>query len=209
VGTLGSVTSIQQTATVGAGVTYASSAAASTSTVIGVKFAEGGSNSLGPISAFYTDVIKLSISNLTNARYWIGLGDWTNSGGTGNNGLTVLNSTAYASNSPNKNTIGFRYSAGTDTYWQAVICTAGGSQTTTSTNVLPDTNIHLFQISPNSTGTAFTFYIDNNSVATISTNIPPTGNGGNSVMTFFWSGDNENTATSVAANFYWMQVAMK
>lgn len=200
---------IQATATVGPGETYTGAATASTLTLIGVKTGENGNNSIGPISAFYRFTTKLSIGSTTNVRYWIGLGCWTGSGGTGNNGAEIFGTNAYATNSPNKNTIAFRYAAGTDTHWQAVVDTAGGSQTTVDTGITPDTSIHLFELIPNAAGSSIAFFIDGVSVATISTNIPPVGNGGNSVMTLFFTGDNENTNNSVAANFYSMQMSLK
>jgi hypothetical protein len=197
------------TATLGPGETYSGTGTASLNTLIGVKTGENGNNSMGPITAFYRYSVRLSLGETTNSRFWIGLGDWTSSGGTGNNGTAIFGTTAYAADSPNKSTIGFRYSSGTDTNWQAVVATAGGSQTTVDTGVAADTAVHLFEIAPNAAGTSLFFLIDRTVVATISTNIPPVGNGGNSVMTLFWTGDNKNTNNAISATFYSMQMSLK
>ena len=183
---------------------YNANPVASVNTLIGVKTGENGNNSLGPVVAFYRYSLRLAIGQTTNSRFWIGLGDYTSSGGIGNNGAAIFGTTGYAADSPNKSTIGFRYSAGTDTNWQAVVCTANGgsgAQTTVNTGVPADTNSHLFEFAPNAAGTSITFFIDHASVATISTNIPPVGNGGNSVMTMFWVGDNKNTNNAMNATF--------
>lgn len=206
---LGSHTSIIATATDGTGDQYASSALASTSTVIGLITGQSGNNSVTGMLAFYRWTLKIKIGNLTNVRYWMGLGCW-NSTGAGNNGVGILGTTAYAADTPNKTTLGFRFSAGTDTHWQAVAAVAGGSQTTVDTGVTPDTtNIHIYEMTTNPAGTSVFYFIDNILVATITTNLPNPASGGDSWGDMFWTGDNKNSATSVSAIQYYMQLSHK
>ena len=175
------------TATSGPGETYLANASASLNTVIGLALGSNGNNSIGPILAFYRVSIKFKPGQSTNSRYWLGLGCFNNSSSLGHNSQAILGTTAYAANSPNKTTIGFRYSAGADTNWQAVVCSAGSGQTTVDTGVAIDTtNPHIFDFAPNFTGTAINFLIDYQLKVTISTNIPPQ-NGGDSQMSLFWS----------------------
>jgi len=208
----GSHTSINPTATLGVGDQYSASASASTSTVIGETAGSNGSNSVEGMLAFYRFSNRIKIGNSTSVRYWMGLGCY-NSSGTGGNTLGILGTTAYASDTPNKTTLGFRYSATTDAYWQAVAIVAGsssGSQTTVSTGVAPDTvNPHLFEMAPNSTGTAINYLIDNVLVATITTNLPNPANGADTWGNVFWTGDNKNTATAISAIDYLMTISYK
>jgi hypothetical protein len=94
--------------------------------------------------------------------------------------------------------VGFRYSGGTDSFWQAVT-NDGTSQTTVATTVAIDTNPHTFEIVW--TGSSYIFIIDRVVVATISTTIPAANLTG-AVM--FWTGDNKNTNTAVSGTFYHM-----
>src|SRR5437899_168192 len=150
----GTASDVNPTATTGFGTRYTSLSSASTNTVIGVRTGENGNQSQQGMLAFYRWTLTISFNTTTNARYWMGLGCWRGSGGLGNNGLGVLNSAGYASDTPNKTTLGFRFSAGTDTHWQAVSAVAGGSQTTTATGITPDTGIHTYEMTTNTTGTA-------------------------------------------------------
>jgi hypothetical protein len=192
--------------------TLTSAATASTSTVIGVDAFESGSNSVLPILAFYQFSEIFSIANLTNARYWAGLANWNNGSGTGQNSVQIIGTTAYANDLPNKTTLGFRYSAGTDTHWQAVSLVANNSgvlSTVVDTGVTPDTNTHLFQMATNVTGTSVTYYIDGVSVATILTNLPNPASTYDALASPFLTGDNKNTATSVSATFYQAWLSLK
>jgi hypothetical protein len=205
--------SVNPTATLAAGNTIASSASASTNTVIGADYCLNGSVSLLGITAFYRWSYRASIGSTTNARYWHGLATY-NSTGIGNNSANIVGSTAYANDTPNKTTIGFRYSSGTDTHWQAVVITAGsssGAQTTVDTGITPDTNVHLFEFTTNSTGTGICFFIDSALVTSpcITTNIPVASGGGNSWGSLFFTGDNKNTANAVSETFYSMQISLK
>lgn len=207
----GSQSTINATATLGAGDHVSAAASASTSTVIGTAYGSNGSVSLTGITAFYRWSCRFSLGSTVNARYWIGLA-CLNSGGTGNNGAAIVGTTAYAQDTPNKTTIGFRYSDGTDSTWQAVVISASSSaglQTTVDTGVAPDTHIHLFEMATNITGTEILFLIDGVVVATISTNIPNPSAGGNSLGSLFFTGDNKNTNTAISLVFYSMQMSLK
>ena len=206
---LGNLSNVAPTGSLGAGITVTSSSgAASTATIIGMNFCLNGGVSLLGMEAFSHWAYRASIGNTANVRYWHGLACY-NSSGAGGNTLQITNSTAYANDTPNKSTIGFRYSAGTDSHWQAVAITAGGSQTTVDTGISPDTNVHLFEMTTNTAGTAVSFLIDSALVATISTNLPPPANTANSWGSLFFTGDNKNTATQISSTFYSMQMVPK
>lgn len=198
-----------------AGFQYFSNATASVNTVIGVKTGENGNNSVGGVLSWSRFSIKLAIAGtLVSVRYWMGLGCVNNTSTLGHNNQGVLGTTAYAADNPNKTTIGFRYSSGTDTHWQAVVCTAngtGGAQTTVDTGVAPDNLSHVFEMATNSDGTLINFLIDHVLVATITTNIPPTvtSNVSDALVSMFWCGDNKNTNTQCNAIFYNMILIIK
>lgn len=202
------VNTVNPTATAQAGLSVGQTAGASTSTVIGANFGENGSTSTIGMQAFYRWTFKAAMGNTSNVRYWFGLGCHT-AGGAGNNGQAIVGTTAYASDTPNKSTLGFRFSAGVDTHWQAVAITAGGSQTTVDTGIPPDTSPHFFSMTTNSTGSSIAYYIDGALVATISTNLPPAANGANSWGDLFFTGDNKNTPTAISLTFYRMEISLK
>lgn len=187
----------------GWGQKFTSPTTANTVTVIGSWYGTNGNNSLYPILAFYRYTCIGAIGQLTNARFWIGLICF-NVGSSIGNSASPANSTAYANDLPNKTTLGFRYSAGTDTTWKAVSIQAGGGSTVVDTGVTPDLNIHSFEMAPNSTGTSVNFLIDGIIVAVISTNLPITGlaNPADSLCSPMWCGDNKNTANAVSFTWY-------
>lgn len=197
------------TATAQAGLSIGQTAGASLNTVIAANFGENGSTSTIGMEAFYRWSFKAALGGLTNARYWFGLGCHTG-GGTGNNGAAFAGTTAYASDTPNKSTVGFLYSAGVVSGdFQAEAVTAGGSQTAVDTHVVADTNPHLFEMTTNSTGSSILYWIDGINVATISTNLPPPANTFNSWGDLFFTGDNKNTSTAISLTFYSMQISLK
>jgi hypothetical protein len=153
----------------------------------------------------------MSFSPVANTRYWFGLTTFNVGSSLGSNATAILNTTKYFTDTPTSNTIGFRYSAGTDTHWQAVAITAGGSSTLVDTGITPDTSPHLFGVAMNVDSTALIFLIDNAVVANISTNIPPTGtaNPSDSYASIFTSGDNKNTATACAFTIYGIHLALR
>ena len=207
----GSVAGVNPTATLQSADVISATASASTNTVIALSYGQNGSVSLTGMEAFYRWSFRFSIGGSTNVRYWMGLGCWNNAG-TGNNSVLIGGTTAYVADSPNKSTVGFRFSAGTDTHWQAVANTAtggGGTQTVVDTGITPDTSVHLFEMAPNAAGTSMNYLIDGVVVATISTNLPPPANGGNSWGDLFFTGDNKNTNTAISLTFYSMQLSLK
>lgn len=182
---------------------------ASLNTVIGANFGENGSTSTIGMQAFYRWSFKAALGGLTTSRYWFGLACHTG-GGTGNNGAVIVGTTAYASDTPNKSTEGFLYSAGqAGGDFQAVAVTAGGSQTNVDTHVVADTSPHLFEMTTNSTGTSILYWIDGTNVATISTNLPPPANNANSWGDLFFTGDNKNSTAAISLIFYSMQISLK
>jgi hypothetical protein len=181
---------------------------ASTSTIVGLRCCESGSVSTYGIMDFYRVSVSMSFTNVTGCRYWLGLGNY-NSTGAGNNSVLILGSTAYASDSPNKTTIGFFESPGTFPHWQAVSDVAGGAQTTVDTGVAVDTNRHLWEIASNANGTVLTYFIDHVIVATISTNIPNPASQGDALGEMFWTGDNKNATNSCSGTTYWFLWSMR
>jgi hypothetical protein len=199
------------TATRRAGVTYFITPGASTSTVVGMDCGQNGNNSIFPILAWYRFSALFSISSTTNTRYWIGLATWNIGSGTGTNSINILNSTKFATDTPNSNAIAFRYSAGTDTTFKAVTCVAGGSCTVVDSLVTADTNPHLFEETSGAAGTAICYFIDHVQVTSpcITTNIPSALGSSDGLADIFWTGDNKNTVTTPSATFYMMQLSMK
>lgn len=187
----------------GGGVSIASSSTASTNTVIGVRASGGGNFGNWGIGHFYAWANRWAAGGTTNVRYWQGVTVFNSAlGGTG--GVDVLGTTSLATDTPLRGTVGFRYSSGVDTTWQAVAETTAGGQTLVNTGIAIDTNPHTFAIT--TTGLAATYYIDGAQVATISTNMPDPTLGNNSAAYIFWTGDNKNTANSVSGTLYWMSI---
>lgn len=208
---LGASSDQAPTATSQSGKLATAAATASLNTVIGYFAGNNGNVSLLGMLAFYRFSTKFAAGGTTNVRYWMGWGCYNNSG-TGGNTATITGTTAYATDTPNKTTIGFRYSAGTDTHWQAVTVVAGasvGSQTTVDTGITPDTNPHLFEMTTNAAGSAVNFFIDSALVATITTNLPNPATNGNAWGDPFFTGDNKNTNNAISATFYYTQIALK
>jgi hypothetical protein len=118
--------------------------------------------------------MKGGIFGLTSARYWVGFSDSAIA-----NTPTVMNS-----DTPAANVVGFRWSSGVDTHFQAICQTGNTHQTVVDTGITPVSGVpHTFEIVPTSNGTVIQFYIDLNLVATISTNVPTTSTGMYSLFT--------------------------
>ncbi len=103
------------------------------------------------------------ITSLTDIRMFIMLSD-------------TVGQTVPASDTPSSSKFaGFRYSSTAgDTNFQC--CTSDGStQTTVDSGVAADLNSHLFAIEFDDAGPNVKFYIDGTLVATITTNLPPSG----------------------------------
>jgi hypothetical protein len=189
----------------------------STNTTIGMSTGQNSNYGTIPFGSWYRWTHRFAANQSVNVRYWMGVGCYCN-GGTGNDGTVILSSAAYATDTPNKSTIGFRYSAGTDTTWQAVCITSGvsaGTQTTVNTGIPIDTNVHTFETLPvvSAAGvlSSINFAIDRVIVASIATNIPSglyTGTCGCFGMPF-WTGDNKNTANSISGTYYYMMLSLR
>jgi hypothetical protein len=171
-------------------------ATASTSTVLG--FTEGANPNFGGygFGAFYRWSLRYALGVTTNARFWLGITAYNTSGG-GTEGQDPKASASFATNTPNRSTIAFRYSAGTDTTWKATTQVTGGSQTVVDTTVAVDTNPHNFEFTYD--GTTVRFYIDTVLRASITTNIPAAN--ANPFMQIAVV-DNQNTNNAVSATIY-------
>jgi hypothetical protein len=197
------------TATRRGGRTFFITPGASTSTVEGMTCGQNGNNSLFPILAWYRYSILFALGSTTNSRYWMGLGTWNNGSGAGTNATVILNTTKFATDTPNSNTIAFRFSSTTDTTFKAVTCVAGGSCTVTDTGVTADTSVHLFEMAMNGNGTSINYLIDGAVKATITTNIPTAAGSADGLADIFWTADNKNTVTSPNATIYSIQFSLK
>jgi len=200
---LGSAAGVLATATESGAVTLSSSASASASTVIGLYEGTGSTFGVWTFGSFYRWSHHWAAGNIANARYWMGVTRYDTSGSGGETSVPT-NNTTFATNSPNRSTLGFRYSAGTDSAWQCTSQVTGGSQTAVSTGVAIDTNPHTFEITYD--GTNERCFIDGTLVATVSTNTPA---GSVHSVLQFWTGDNENTANVVSGTEYWMALSLK
>lgn len=139
-------------------------------------------------------VLKVSTINVrtdsnTSVRYWLG----------GMSGNVALYKTELDTDTPAISFVGFRFSTNAgDTAYQCVACTSG-SQTTVSSGVAYDGTLnHTFQIVPS--GAAVKYYIDGTLVGTISTNLPATTVGMNTVA--YW----DNLITSAAPTMTFVSI---
>jgi hypothetical protein len=181
-----------------------------------VSWEGGGNYGDFPFGSWYRWTNRFAANQTTNARYWMGMGSVCN-GGVGQNGTAILTSTAYATDTPNKSTVGFWYSAGTTADWQAAAITAGssvGTQTNVDTHVAIDTNPHTFETVPVISGgslSGYNYFIDHALVATITTSLPSGIYGGtcDPFAETFWTGDNKNTANAVSGTFYYMALSLR
>jgi hypothetical protein len=119
------------------------------------------------------------LGQTANCRSWLGFSDGATSGDT----------STFAADTPNKNVVGFRYSAGSAN-WQCVTSTDSSHVTTTDSGIAADTSYHLFDITYDLTSVRF--YIDGALVATHTTNIPAS----TTDLRQFVSVDNKNTANN-------------
>jgi hypothetical protein len=201
----GNIANVFASATDGAGQTFSAAATASTSTVIGEDAGEGANYTQFGFGSFYRWSNRFAAGNTTNVRYWMGLTNY-NTALTGCAAQSVRGNTCFAADYPSTFSIAFRFSAGTDTHWQAVTQTQT-AQTVVDTGVAIDTNSHLFEFT--NSGSAVNYFIDGTLVATITTNIPSSVGSAGYTPAMFWVGDNKNTATAISANEYWMTMTLK
>lgn len=154
------------------------------------SIAEGTGSTLPQLSLFRCKA-RLD-QTTTGTRAWIGLLDTQHA-------AAIQNPGSMASNLPNFNYVAFRFSAGTDTHWQAICATGSGAVTAVNTGIAPDTsNAQQFEITYD--GTNVNFYINGSLVASISTNVP-----GNTVILHeVCTIDNQNTNNAVSLSFAYM-----
>jgi hypothetical protein len=206
----GSLTPTACTATDNPAFTYSVVATPSTSTVIGNYMGGAGNNGCFGFQAMYRWTLRFAAGNTANVRYYLGLCYW-NDGAGANDNVTPLSNATFATDALERSFVGFRFSAGTDTDWQAVTSNGNvaghtSTQTTTSTGIAPDTNIHNFEFCWNGVLGEYVFLIDGTVVATISTTLPLATVVG---TLGFWSGDNKDTATAISGTFYHMIETLK
>jgi hypothetical protein len=185
------------TATETQGRSMSNAAGASVNFVLGLESGCGASFGAG---AFTWGTLKRFSMRLTTtvsstARYWVGVSDCRSGDFAGG-------SATYATDTPNLNYCMFRFSTTTDTTWKAICATSNVAQTVVDTGVaIATSSSTMFEIIPNSTATAATFYLNGNQVATISTNIMATSQ----QLGQMYAADNKNSATTEQVNFYWSE----
>jgi hypothetical protein len=106
-----------------------------------------------------------------------------------------------SSDTPSFAVVGFRFSptnAG-DTTWMFYASPDGSSVTVGSTGIVPDTDLHDFQIVQSSAG-VFDFYIDDVKVGTVSTNLPSAST---AVSTSYWTEPTDGTPTNFQVGYGW------
>jgi hypothetical protein len=137
---------------------------------------------------------RVKLDQLTNTRVWLGL---FMIGPSGDNALladTIL--------SPFGFVVAFRYSAGTDTTWQAYTNASGTviSPVVTDTLIAPETTVsHLFEIGFD--GVNVLFFIDSVQVASVATGLPPTSQGLGSIQHLDNQGSSANVAFELAYGY--------
>jgi hypothetical protein len=176
--------------------------------VIGMDVGAGANYGDWGFGGFYRITFSWAAGNTTNVRYWLGMTAF-NVAGAGCSTAPPRSTTCFATNTPNTSALAFRYSAGTDTHWQAVSINAG-TATVVDTGVTPNTSPHLFEIAAAATGSGYNYYIDGVLVGVITTNLPSVTAGASNTQTIlFWAGDNENTATAISGTSYWTSMSEK
>ena len=204
----GSYSNVFATGTNSPGSTYSAAATASTSDVIGMDVGAGANYGDWGFGNFYRISFNWAAGNTTSVRYWLGMTAF-NVAGAGCSTAPPRSTTCYATDTPNTSGLAFRYSAGTDTHWQAVSINAG-TATVVDTGVTPDTNPHLFEIAVVASGAGYNYYIDGALVGVITTNLPSvTASASNTETILFWAGDNKNTATAISGTSYWTSMSEK
>lgn len=174
--------------------TFSNTAAASTSTRIGANMGVNGSGGIMTPNCINRYSLLWTPTSTTNVRYWMGLSQ-----------ALSLGTTTFANQTPNTIYAAFRYTAGTDTHYQAACGTATANQTIVDTGVSLDTTLpHLFEIVPGPGLSNWYFYIDGALVATISSNLPVASNR----LGAYWTADNLNTANTTLATHYNMSVSL-
>ncbi len=190
----GSITAINPTATNPA-VTRVTTINTANTNAWGWGYRASGSVNYWTLGTLKRFSLQARLANTTNSRYWFGLCY----NATAPSGVAV-----YATDTPNANIIGFRYSAGTDSTIACVCQTDNTHQTVVSSGVSVDTsNLVYFEIAWD--GTNAKFYINGALVATINTNVPATSQG----IGPFFVVDNKNTANAITMDVSRITLSMK
>jgi len=195
---------INPTGSDGYGVQMLSIASASPNISIGADQGRSAATTEYGFGGFYRWALRWGAGNTTGVRYWLGLTQY-NTGGSGTETTVPITGTSFATDTPNRTTLAFRFSSTTDTTWKATSQITAGSQTVVDTTIAIDTNNHTFEITYDNTTARY--FIDGVLRASITTNVPnPTTY---FYMDQFWSGDNKNAVGVITANMYWMTLALK
>ena len=117
-------------------------------------------------------------------------------------------SSTYASNTPNTALVAFRWTAGTDTNWQAYVGTSNIANTILDTGVAPSfTASTLFEIiNVGGTSTNYKFLLNGTLVASISSTLPAASENYGQLL---FCADNLNTANVCSATFFWSTLMLK
>lgn len=209
VGSFGTAGTIFATQTNPGGLFYGLSATGS-GVCQGMQVGQNGSGSINfPLRSSYRTAFYVSLLNIgANCRYWFGLANYQNSASHGTNNQQIVNTAKFAVDTPNSDTIAFRFSGGLDTDYQAVCAVAGVGATVVDTGVVADTNPHLFEFCPDQARATINFFIDHAFVCNIATNVPGVRGGTmEDYGTLFWTIDNKNQAAAPKIGFYFMETA--
>lgn len=194
-GNVGTITQSAASATESPATGYSAAASGSVNMVAGVwQGFDGSGNGKYTYGSSYHYANRVRFNQTSNCRFWCGLL------GKASNGTT-----AYATDTPNFKTVGFRFSAGTDSTIAAYVGTSSGAQTVVSTGVAVDaTNSQYFEIL--NTGSSFIFKIDGSQVAEISSNMPASSD--NFAIVSYYA-DNKNTANVVSGTVWATTLMLK
>jgi len=190
--TSGSKIAVAATATESMGIKHASAASASVNSTALAEHGMGASAGKFTFGTCYRFTSRVMPLNNTNARYWIGLGK----------SAPQFGSPTYASNTPNTALVGFRWTAGTDTNWQAYCGVSSGSNTIVDIGVAPSfTASTLFEIiNVGGTSTNYKFLLNGSLDASISSTLPTASENFGQLL---FCADNLNTANVCSATFFW------
>jgi len=193
--TIGTPSNISPTATEGFGLKFTGSSTASTSataaTIYTQTAAGTGRFSLG---STYRYSVRLKLNTIANVRYWIILAD------------TISGTTGFSTDTPNQKFIGFRYSAGTDTTWQACVGVDSVNQECSDTGTTAGTtDTLLFEMSYHTTGVDFN--ISGQPAGTVGqvTTLPPQS----TLVHMAVIADNKNTNNSAQFTIQYMTLTLQ
>lgn len=180
----------------------------------GVRDIANGNNGILFPQAIYRWSNRFSLGSTTNSRFYMGVAVYGNGNAHGTNGTNFQNTNKFATDTPQSDSITFRYSSTTDTTWKALTCLALASCTVTDTGVTAASTVgattpHLFEFAWNANNTAVNFFIDGVLVATNTTNLPTAANA-DQTAEMFWTEDNKNSGATLVTCYFWsMKVSVK